>query len=101
MSNSSHTQKKKRNTRIKRTIRKVKVYYTDEIIPIVNEKKEEFDPCPICAFDLYYNEDTTQRVALLDEDDKVEGWMCPQCSSMFTMQDELTKLGKNVTITKS
>ena len=105
MSNSSHTQKKKqKKAKIKRTINRVKVYYTDEIIPIVDNKPEEdseFDPCPICAFDLSYSNDKTQRVALLDGNDNIDGWMCPECTSRFSLKDELESLGVDIKLTKT
>ena len=52
-------------------------------------KKNPLDPCPVCAGELYYDEDYTQRVALLDDEEDVEGWMCPWCSSRFDFDDNL------------
>ena len=58
------------------------------------EKKSKIDAdiCPICEDSLYYNEDYTQRVGLLDDDDQCIGWMCPNCEATFDMDDKLTGL---------
>ena len=48
------------------------------------------DPCPVCNKDLYWDEQVTQRVGLLDYDYKVEGWMCPHCRSRFDNNQNIT-----------
>mgnify|MGYP001808550232 CR=1 FL=1 len=57
-------------------------------------KKEDLDtdPCPVCQFDLSYNDKASQRIALLDGA-RVDGWMCPNCYSRFTLKDKLESLG--------
>ena len=57
------------------------------------KKKKSKDPCPVCDESLYYNNDTTQRVGLLAEDDySIEGWMCPFCKSHFDLNDNLVNI---------
>ena len=48
------------------------------------------DPCPVCGDELYYDEEYSQKVALLDSMHSVEGWMCPWCKSRFDFEDNLT-----------
>ena len=48
------------------------------------------EPCPVCGDELYYDEDYSQKVALLDSTDIIEGWMCPWCKSRFDFEDNLT-----------
>ena len=57
------------------------------------KKKKNKDLCPVCDKNLYYNNDTTQRVGLLAEDDySIEGWMCPFCKSRFDIKDNLVNI---------
>ena len=56
-----------------------------------NQTKSE-DNCPVCDKNLYWDEDTTQRVGLLDEDNRIEGWMCPFCKSHFDLNDNLVNI---------
>jgi len=54
--------------------------------------KNDADICPICRKSLYLNEEYSQRVGLLDEDDQCVGWMCPNCEATYDMNDKLTGL---------
>ena len=57
------------------------------------KKKKNRALCPVCDENLYYNNDTTQRVGLLAEDDySIEGWMCPFCKSRFDIKDNLVNI---------
>ena len=57
------------------------------------KKRKNRDLCPVCDENLYYNNDTTQRVGLLAEDDySIEGWMCPFCKSRFDIKDNLVNI---------
>ena len=40
--------------------------------------------------DLLLDENTTQRVGVLDKNNNVEGWMCPHCNSLFDLDENLT-----------
>ena len=54
-------------------------------------KTNKKDLCPVCDEDLYYDEQITQKIGLLADDDyTVEGWMCPHCKSRFDINNNLT-----------
>ena len=54
-----------------------------------NQKNK--DLCPVCDTNLYYDDQITQRVGILGDDDyTVEGWMCPECRSRFDIDNNLT-----------
>jgi len=46
-----------------------------------NKKKK--DLCPVCDKSLYLNADISKRVGLVDDKDKVIGWLCPYCRTEF------------------
>jgi len=52
--------------------------------------KSELDLCPMCKESLYLDEDYSQRIGVLDEDDYCCGWMCPHCDGIFDNEDKLT-----------
>ena len=49
------------------------------------KKKNEQDLCPVCDGDLYYNENYTQRIGIINTtgDYELLGWICPHCKSEF------------------
>jgi|13_taG_2_1085334.scaffolds.fasta_scaffold273750_2 RNA polymerase subunit RPABC4/transcription elongation factor Spt4 len=51
---------------------------------------EDIDLCPMCRESLYLDADYTQRVGLIDDDDRFCGWMCPHCKALFDDDDKLT-----------
>ena len=51
--------------------------------------KDAVDPCPICKTELYFDETTSRRCAILDSDDNIDGWLCPDCMSEFSNDDTL------------
>ncbi len=57
-----------------------------------NSLKEEEDLCPVCNFNLYFNERVTQRIGLIDKKDKVLGWLCPNCMSEFDLKNNIVEL---------
>jgi len=65
---------------------KVRPSYTQQ----AKSLKSKLDLCPMCNESLYLNDEYTQRVGLLDEDDYCTGWMCPHCSGMFDTDNNLT-----------
>ena len=78
------------------------MYFEDDLTPVVIDREElrreyglDEDPCPICRFDLSYSRRASQRIALL-VDDEVDGWMCPECHSIFSLRDELESLGDKI-----
>ena len=60
-------------------------YTQQEKIP-----KSEIDLCPMCKESLHLDEEYTQRIGVLDENDYCCGWMCPHCDGMFDTDDNLT-----------
>jgi|10_taG_2_1085330.scaffolds.fasta_scaffold144547_1 uncharacterized CHY-type Zn-finger protein len=53
------------------------------------------DPCPVCKNELAVNEIYTGRIGLVDEYDKVVGWICPYCNTEFNKDYKIIKyLGK-------
>ena len=50
------------------------------------------DICPICRESLYLDNEYTQRIGLIDDNDVVVGWVCPHCEASFDMDDKLTGL---------
>ena len=50
----------------------------------------EEDNCPICEESLYLNNEYTQRVGLLNEDNQCCGWACPHCESTFDETSNIT-----------
>ena len=48
------------------------------------------DPCIVCKKELYYDEGTTQRIGLLEDDGEVSGWICPHCETQFDMDSNIT-----------
>ena len=65
---------------------KVRPSYTQQ----AKNSKSKLDLCPMCNESLYLNDEYTQRVGLLDEDDYCCGWMCPHCDRMFDTDNNLT-----------
>ena len=51
---------------------------------------KELDLCPMCKESLYLNDEYTQRVGVIDEDDCYCGWMCLHCKALFDDNEKLT-----------
>ena len=48
------------------------------------------DLCPVCDENLYYDNQFTQRVGVLADDDfTIEGWMCTFCRAQFDLDNNL------------
>ena len=47
-------------------------------------------PCVVCKKELYYDESTTQRIGLLEDNGEVTGWACPHCETQFDMDSNIT-----------
>ena len=63
--------------------------------PMQNEKKtkteDSKDPCPVCKEELYLNEEYTQRIGLIDDLDKVIGWICPHCKTEYDTDTKIVR----------
>tara|TARA_R100000458_G_scaffold46828_1_gene45418 strand:+ start:957 stop:1262 length:306 start_codon:yes stop_codon:yes gene_type:complete len=47
------------------------------------------DPCPSCDENLFYTSEVTKRIAILDGDQQVSGWICPSCFTEFDNNDNI------------
>ena len=54
------------------------------------KKRTNNDPCPVCSEELYYDEEYTRRIGILDDSHNVEGWMCPYCRATFDNSNNLS-----------
>jgi len=50
------------------------------------------DACPVCDEELFYSPDITKRIAIVDNREDIQGWICPQCYSEFDMGDNIKTL---------
>jgi len=48
------------------------------------------EPCPVCGDELHFSDSITQKIAIVDDDGGVDGWMCPWCESKFDYDNNLT-----------
>ena len=63
----------------------------------VKQKKSK-DLCPVCDYNLYFNSKYTQRIGVLDETKDIVGWICPECSSEFDLENNILYIyGENST----
>ena len=63
-------------------------------IPKPNNHSESDDLCLVCDEDLFYNNDVTKRIAILNDTHDVTGWVCPNCFSEFVMGGVVTLMSK-------
>ena len=61
-------------------------------------KEDVIDPCPICNVELFFDEETSKRCAILDEKNNIEGWLCPNCKSEFENDDTVVDLFTNLEV---
>ena len=47
------------------------------------------DLCPVCDYNLYFNSQFTQRIGVLDGTKDIIGWICPECSSEFDLNNNI------------
>ena len=62
------------------------------------DKKDVLDPCPICNVELFFDETTSKRCAILDANNNVVGWICPNCKSEFENDDTVVDLFTNLEV---
>jgi len=43
------------------------------------------DPC----LDLYYDDEVTQRIGMIESDGNIKSWKCPFCASEFDLDDNI------------
>ena len=61
-------------------------------------KEDVIDPCPICNVELFFDETTSKRCAILDANNNVVGWLCPNCKSEFENDDTVVDLFTNLEV---
>jgi len=61
----------------------------EENIDYTNSNKV-IDPCTVCKKELYYDDDTTQRIGILEDNNEISGWACPHCDSQFDLNSNIT-----------
>ena len=47
------------------------------------------DPCVVCDKDLYYDDEVTQRIGMIESDGEIRSWKCPFCASEFDLDDNI------------
>ncbi len=63
-----------------------------------SEKIVDKDLCPVCDYNLYFNSNYTQRIGVLDGTKDIIGWICPECSSEFDLDNNILYIyGENST----
>ena len=50
------------------------------------------DACPVCDEELFYTNEITKRIAVVDNSEELQGWICPKCYSEFDMKDNIKTL---------
>ena len=73
-------------------LEEIREHITEEDPTKENPGKHVEDNCVVCGKDLYHNDEFTKRIAMMDNDDEVVGWMCPFCFSEFTPNDDIIHL---------
>ena len=59
---------------------------------LTEDKGKVEDPCPVCGSELYHDEVTTKRAAIMDSKDNIIGWLCPFCKTEFDSGDNIVTL---------
>ena len=54
-----------------------------------SEISDKVDPCPVCGKNLYYDEDCSKRIGVIEPDGEIESWKCPACKSEFDLEDNI------------
>ena len=47
------------------------------------------DPCEVCGKDLYYDDEVSQRIGMMESDGEIKSWKCPFCASEFDLDDNI------------
>ena len=54
-----------------------------------SEISDKVDPCPVCGKNLYYDENASKRIGVIEENGEIESWKCPACKSEFDLEDNI------------
>ena len=63
---------------------------------LTEDKGDVEDPCKVCGSELYFDEITSKRAAIMDSRDIVVGWLCPYCKTEFDDMDNIVTLLSNI-----
>ena len=55
-------------------------------------EEEGDDNCTVCNENLFFNRNITKRIAILEADKSVSGWICPSCYTEFDNADKVVVL---------
>lgn len=58
----------------------------------LDSEDQPHDDCPVCDKNLYYTRNITKRIAILDKQKNVSGWVCPSCFTEFDNKDKIIVL---------
>ena len=56
------------------------------------QKKNESstkDPCLVCEKDLYYDDEVTQRIGMMESNGDIKSWKCAFFASEFDLDDNI------------
>ena len=56
---------------------------------IRKKRARKKDLCPVCDYNLHFNSKLTQRIGILDRTKDIIGWICPECSSEFDLNNNI------------
>ncbi len=51
--------------------------------------KADYDPCPVCEENLYYDEVASRRIGVIEKNGDIDSWKCPDCYSEFDLDDNI------------
>ena len=54
-----------------------------------SDLKDKVDTCPICEKNLYYDEDCSKRLGVIELNGDIDSWKCPACKSEFDLDDNI------------
>ena len=59
---------------------------------LTEDKGDVKDPCGVCGSELYFDDITSKRAAIMDSRDIIVGWLCPYCKTEFDDMDNIVTL---------
>ena len=54
-----------------------------------SELSNKIDPFPVGEKNLYYDENASKRIGVIEEDGEINSWKCPACKSEFDLEDNI------------
>ncbi len=49
----------------------------------------KIDPCIVCETNLYYDEQSSKRIGVIEKNGDIESWKCPSCGTEFDLDDNI------------